>query len=341
VKLKTKLTLASIVIAILALAGMFTVPKVRQLVGSESDTSKTQLPTDTPMPPTPTNALVPQTPTNTPTIGSLMTRATDDMVMFYVPGGTFLMGSDEDAVDYAVQLCFSIYRHTDGTCERWVKDEQPAHTVTLDGFWIDRTEVTNAQYTLCVADGDCRALVYADDTTYNGDNYPVVGVSWQDAVDYCAWAGARLPTEAEWEYAARGSQGYIYPWGNEFDCSHGNFDEKTQLDPDVVPGGKGCDGYERTAPVGRFETGASWCGAMDMAGNVWEWVNDWFQSDYYGTSPSSNPLGPEAGDFKVTRGGGWNHLSYYARSAYRGRSRLDIREDVIGFRCIVATISSP
>jgi formylglycine-generating enzyme required for sulfatase activity len=156
--------------------------------------------------------------------------------MAFVPGGTFQMGSEEE----------------DALAN---DDEFPRHSVTLDSFWIDQTEVTNAQYALCVAEGECEESAYADDSRYNGDDYPVVGVSWYDANDYCTWADARLPTEAEWEYAARGEEGYIYPWGNDAPtCEFAQF--------------YGCP--KDTIPVGSLTDGASWVGAMDMAGNAWE-----------------------------------------------------------------------
>jgi TolB protein len=249
-----------------------------------------------------------QTFDNIPTVASLhdiWTRPTDEMVMIYVPGGTFQMGSgtsDSDAND----------------------DEFPQHSVTLDGFWIDRTEVTNAQYSLCVADRACQAGPYADDTNFNGDDYPVVGVSWEDAANYCSWAGARLPTEAEWEYTARGTQGYIYPWGDDFDCTHGNFD------------GEGCDGYVWTAPAGSFPVGASWCGSLDMAGNVWEWVADW-DGDYT-SEAQKNPTGPTTGNRKILRGGSFNFGSSYARTTDRSRHYPDGREGYggyVGFRCVI------
>jgi serine/threonine-protein kinase len=230
------------------------------------------------------------------------------MVMVYVPGGTFEMGSTEGD-----------------------DDEQPVHEVTLDGFWLDQTEVTNAQYAFCVADGDCEESDYADDADFNGDNYPVVGVSWHDATAYCEWAGARLPTEAEWEYAARGPEENIYPWGDEFDCSLGNFDDETEIDDFVVPGGEGCDGYVRTAPVGSFSDGASWCDALDMAGNVWEWVADWYGD--YPSDPQTNPTGPETGEYRLLRGGSWLSNPYYVRGATRGGSHPDPRYFSLGFRC--------
>ncbi len=255
------------------------------------------------------------TPTPTPSLGDIRTRPADGMKMVYVPAGQFDMGS------------------TDGD-----SDEQPVHTVVLDGFWIDRTEVTNAQYQKCVKAGECQAPTVCDwgDPTY-GDadkvDYPVVCVDWQGAQIYCEWVGGRLPTEAEWEYAARGPEGNVYPWGDEFDCTKGNFDDETVQDSYVVPGGEGCDGFDRTAPVGIFPDGASWCGSLDMSGNVWEWVNDWYADDYYSHSPRENPPGLESSGHKVMRGGGWRHDSYYFRAAYRGSYTPNPRHDDLGFRC--------
>ncbi|MCK4449625.1 MAG: formylglycine-generating enzyme family protein, partial [Anaerolineae bacterium] len=234
-------------------------------------------------------------PTLTP--GAPQTRSADDMVMVYVPGGTFQMGSsegDSDADD----------------------DEFPQHTVTLDGFWIDQTEVTNAQYALCVADGGCDESSYADDDDYNGDNHPVVGVSWHDVDAYCKWAGGRLPTEAEWEYTARGEEGYIYPWGNDAPtCERAQFGD--------------CSG--RAVPVGSLPDGASWCGTLDMAGNVWEWTADWYGS--YTSASQTNPTGPADGDYKVLRGGGC--LSNWAdvRAALRLSYNPANRDGDFGFRC--------
>jgi formylglycine-generating enzyme required for sulfatase activity len=230
-------------------------------------------------------------------------------------------------------------------------DERPVHTVALDAFWIDRAEVTNDQFAaflnvqgnqeeggvtwLDLEDKDCLIeQVGGEFRPKNGyADHPVIDVSWHGAAAYCEWAGARLPTEVEWEYAARGEQGYVYPWGDEFDCSRGNFDDERQMNAYVVPGGEGCDGYERTAPVGSFPVGASWCGALDLAGNTWEWVADWYDEDYYERSPTHNPLGPEEGDSKVLRGGSWLGNPVRVRGAFRFRLLPDFRLDYIGFRC--------
>ncbi len=199
----------------------------------------------------PAATVTPLPATPMPAAGDTMTRPEDGMVMVHVPAGAFEMGSD-DGYD----------------------DEKPVHTVYLDAYWIDRTEVTNAQYRRCVQAGECRESACAGDGAYNGADQPVVCVSWDDAAAYCEWAGGRLPMEAEWEKAARGTDGRAFPWGNEFDCRKGNFDDETELDDYTVPGGPDCDGYDRTAPVGSYAAGASPYGALNMAGNVREWVSD-------------------------------------------------------------------
>jgi serine/threonine-protein kinase len=241
------------------------------------------------------------------------------MTMVFVPAGEFTMGS-----------------------EIGLQDEQPVHTVTLDGFWIDQSEVTNAMYSLCVQSGACdqpSAQIYYGDPSYS--DHPVVFASWKEAISYCSWVGRRLPTEAEWEKAATWdpitNEKYVYPWGNDFDCEKGNFDDETQLDSYVVPGGPNCDGYDRTSPVGSFPSGASPYGALDMGGNVWEWVADAFIEtvNYYAISPTSNPQGidPEITEYRVMRGGSWNLDFGFGRSAYRLWFGLDDSYDDVGFRC--------
>jgi formylglycine-generating enzyme required for sulfatase activity len=246
--------------------------------------------TPTPMPPAPI-----------PGVGATQTRSADGMTMVYVPAGTFPMGSAASDPDAQYE-------------------EKPQHQVTLDAFWIDRTEVTNAQYGRCVEAGTCQKSTLADDAAYNGAGYPVVGVAWQDAADYCRWAGGRLPSEAEWEYAARGLDGRIYPWGDTFDGAKVNATGKD-------------DGYEYTAPVGSFPAGASWIGALDMAGNVWEWTNDWYAS--YPAEPQVNPGGPADGQTRALRGGSWYADPEIVRAAYRGNDALDLRNGSTGFRCAV------
>jgi len=202
-------------------------------------------------------------------------------------------------------------------------NEQPLHTVYLDAFWIDRTEISNAKYRKCVESGPCRAPAACDwgTTTYkdaSGDDYPVACVSWSQARTYCEWAGARLPTEAEWEKAARGTDERTYPWGNsDPDCS------RTQS--------ADCDG--QTAPVGSKALGASPSGALDMAGNVWEWVSDWYDEDYYASAPTRNPQGPSAGTSRVLRGGSWYTYSSSLRAAHRTSATEDSATPTVGFRC--------
>jgi serine/threonine-protein kinase len=267
--------------------------------------------------------------------GDTRTRETDGMTMVYVPAGEFEMGSTEG---------------DDG--------EEPVHMVALDAFWLDQTEVSVAQFRQFVAatDHETMAEERGGSWAYTGngweevegadwahprgsasqaeDDHPVVHVSWHDADAYCAWAGGRLPTEAEWEYAARGSESLIYPWGNEFDCSRGNFDDETFLDDYVVPGGAGCDGYNRTAPVGSFPEGASWVDAYDLSGNVWEWVADWYGEDYYDQSPRENPTGPISGDYRVLRGGSWYNSVRLVRGANRNRGEPPYTRSSYGFRCV-------
>nr|NIN64075.1 SUMF1/EgtB/PvdO family nonheme iron enzyme [Anaerolineae bacterium] len=271
----------------------------------------------------------------TPSLGDIWTRPADGMVMVYVPAGEFEMGSDDDEVDYALQLCNDYF----GDCEReWFEDEQPVHIVALDGFWIDRTEVTNGQYRRCVEAGACDPPAESGSSTHDSyyghsayDDYPVIYVSWHQAAAYCAWAGARLPTEAEWEYAARGPQGRVFPWGDEFDGTRLNYcDANCEEDwaDETVD-----DGYADTALVGSFPAGASWCDVQDLAGNVWEWVADWRDSDYYDRSPSQNPTGPSSGEYKVLRGGSWNSVPHHVRSANRLGHDPDCTINLVGFRC--------
>ena len=197
-------------------------------------------------------------------------------------------------------------------------DEKPQHTVYLDAFWIDRTEVTNEMYRRCVQAGACTEPAHS--RRYGSVEYrkhPVMGVSWVQAVEYCTWAGRRLPTEAEWEKAARGTDGSLYPWGSDApDPSRLNFNHLV----------------EDTTQVGNYPAGASPYGALDMAGNVWEWVADGYDEDYYTKSPYENPLGGTSVNQRVLRGGSWSTQADNVRVSNRFWA-FPGRNDTDGFRC--------
>ena len=209
----------------------------------------------------------------------------EDMVL--VPAGEFLMGS-----------------------EAGDEDERPAHTVFLDAFWIDRYEVTNAAW-------NRYARVTEKMPKSAPDGYPVVRVNWFDAQDYCEWAGKRLPTEAEWEKAARGTDGRTYPWGEGIARNRANYQ----------------GGATRRQVVGTYPEGVSPFGLHDMAGNVREWVADWYGSGYYATSPERNPEGPVSGTRRILRGGAWCEPPAGLRSTDRFRFDPIYRNFCNGFRC--------
>jgi formylglycine-generating enzyme required for sulfatase activity len=275
---------------------------------SSTQTSQPKM-TDTP---SPTQTSIASAPTLG--IGSTMT-SNDGMTLLYVPAGEFIMGSDDGS-----------------------SDERPVHTVNLDAFWIDKTEVTVRMYYLCVQAGGCktptrtssafRSSSYYGNTDF--DNYPVIYVEWSMAKTYCEWADRRLPTEAEWEKAARGTDGRTYPWGEDIDCSLANYWGRDG----------GCIGD--TAEVGSYLDGASPYGVLDMAGNVREWVNDRYSDTYYQDSPSSNPSGPNSGQYRVMRGGSFRDAYVNAGyadtaiSANRNYKGLTYSNYFIGFRCAMS-----
>jgi formylglycine-generating enzyme required for sulfatase activity len=257
------------------------------------------------------------------------------MGMVPVPAGTFLMGSPEGVGE---------------------TDEHPHHVVTLSAYCIDQTEVTVKAYAACVAAKGCSAASRtvswsgysaADVKRYSRfcnsedrPDHPINCVDWNQAAAYCRWAGKRLPTEAEWEYAARGSDGRAYPWGNGeprakllnacgLECVAM---ARRELNQDWKQMYDASDGWETTAPVGSFPDGASPFGALDMAGNVWEWT-----SDRYGNYPgaaATNPLGPETGPARVLRGGAWKYPDPgHVRTTCRHGHEASVRSIVAGFRC--------
>ena len=268
--------------------------------------------------------------------------------MILIPAGPFVRGS-LSSLELQPQK-----RQHDG-------NEQPVRTIYLDAFYIDRTEVTNQDF-----GGFVRATNYVTDAERFGggivwdkdgqhfqpgaqwrhtagppdsiegqEDHPVGQVSWYDAKAFCDWIGKRLPTEAEWEKAARGNDARIFPWGNDFDPHRVNYRDasiQTIANKDL----EGFDGFPRTAPVGSFPTGASPYGVLDMAGNVWEWVNDWYQPDYYEYSPRENPRGdtqrPSA--YKVVRGGSWTSAIGVLRTSARSYDPpRTYRSLGVGFRC--------
>jgi formylglycine-generating enzyme required for sulfatase activity len=279
--------------------------------------------------------------------------ARDGMVQVYVPAGEFLMGSTREDINAILETCTHCRRE-------WFDDEQPQRKVYLDAYWIDQTEVTNTMFAKFVAATGYRT--YAEKvgagivlrmgtkefrmtkgadwrhprgphTSIEGlENHPVVQINQNDAKAYCAWAERRLPTEAEWEKAARGTDGRIYPWGNEPPTGellnfadrnlNGNGSDNTQD-----------DGYEFTAPVGSYPKGASPYGALDMAGNAVERIAGYYDATYYAKSPKRNPTGPVTGTRYMIRGGSWSRMARFVRSADRYPYFELNRSSGMGFRC--------
>ena len=205
----------------------------------------------------------------------------------------------------------------------WQTTKSPRISVYLNAFYMDKYEVTVEQYAKYLEATDMEEP--PDWHIMNQPQHqkrPVVNVDWEDAVMYCKWAGKRLPTEAEWEKAARGTDGRIYPWGNEAPTRlHANY------------GRKEWNNHLALVPVGSFQEGRSPYGIYDMAGNAWEWVSDWYDYDYYKNSPRRNPIGPATGESKVVRGGSWLYVPEFLRSAHRFAAQPTNRHFGYGFRC--------
>ena len=233
----------------------------------------------------------------------------DGGIYVWVPPGAFLMGST-DADIRAVEVL--------GIQAVWLKSETPAHRVTLThGFWLGMFEVTVRQYRVfCEAAGRELPAKFGQ-----VDDCPVAFVNWQDVQAYCQRYGARLPTEAEWEWAARGPENRRYPWGQEWAW------DKCHWRDGPGPKGQAC-------PVGG--TAASWCGALDMAGNVWEWCADWFSNDYYARSAPTDPGGPDTGLLRASRGGSFRSDPASCRAMARIGADPASRLTYLGFRCAIS-----
>jgi formylglycine-generating enzyme len=253
--------------------------------------------------------------------------------MALIPKGNFYMGSSFQETTQYYNSC----KKLDKACKLWwFRDERPRHTVYLKEYWIDRYETTNADYMGFVLatgarsalDNSCETKGCKDGNLWDGISFPkaiskqpVIQVSWHDAEAYCRWRGKRLPTEAEWEKAARGPSGKLYPWGNELVSSdHAVYKKKWQ-------------GVRTLSPVGTHPKGDSTYGIHDMTGNVWEWVSDWYQLDYYRNSPLRNPQGSLDGKYKIVRGGSWINNPDTLHSAFRRWSFPEVRFNDTGFRC--------
>ena len=313
--IKPKIVLGIFGVLILGFITIFGIPKMIGFIG------QTQTPTSSPTAETtnthviyPTSItevitetpIITQIPLPTQTSTPLPNQITDaeGAFMVLVPGGEFTMGSENDE-----------------------DDEKPIHIVDLDTFYIDQYEVTNAQYKLCVDEGVCETQLETHSNTrpnYYGnsefDNYPVIWVDWNKANVFCEWRKARLPTEAEWEKAARGTEGRIYPWGDEITEYFANYNSS---------GGD-------TTPVGSYKSGKSVYDAYDMAGNVWEWVADWYDSEYYDILPEGvkNPLGPLVRlQDKVLRGGSFKFNGSNLRTSKRYPQSPNMHNNDFGFRC--------
>lgn len=233
-----------------------------------------------------------------------ISKAEPESEMILIPGGEFVMGTGDD------------------------EEDAPIHEVYIDTFYMDPCEVTNAQYLeFCEATERPLPEFWGWDRFRCGPDYPdhpVVGVSWRDAKDYAEWRGKRLPTEAEWEYAARGGlEGKKYPHGDTVDSTTANYFRRGISEEQVLRRG--------TMPVGSFPPNGF--GLYDMAGNVVEWVSDYYGWDYYNEGPYENPQGPEKGKFRVIRGGGWHSGPYCNRVYFRSGLRSNWLDFNVGFRC--------
>jgi serine/threonine-protein kinase len=300
-----------------------------------------------------------QQPTE-PGVGNTRIRPADGMVMVYVPAGEFKMGAPglewirwPQSQRELKRMYYKPFLFT---------DEIPQHVVYLDAFWIDKTEVTVAMFRTFVeatgykttaerqgwgkpwtdgpkelewpkVNGTDWQHPYGPESTAK-DDHPVTQVSWEDAAAYCKWVGGQLPTEAQWEKACRGTDGRMWPWGNTFDGTRVSSCD-AQCPIERWKDDSFDDGYAFAAPVGSFPAGVSPYDALDMVGNVWEWVADWYEKDYYHDSPYKNPLGPASGTLRAMRGGAWYDTDVWVTCTVRHQNPPWDRYSDVGFRCVV------
>ena len=295
-----------------------------------------------------------------PTVSNTITGR-DGAAMVLIPAGSFLMGSTKGEVDRAIQTCVKDYKKDQQACEGWYKGELPQHKVRLDSFYLDRYEVTNRLFQQFVQQTDHRTTAEREGSAWafvegkgweevkgaywqkpeagatvfesNRMEHPVVAVSWGDAEAYCRWAGKRLPTEAEFEYALRAGTTTKYWWGDGNPGSRrvANIaDEAAKKLLSVIMAGYD-DGAVRTAPVGSYE--ANPWGLYDMSGNVAEWTADWYEENFYANGLEHSPKGPSSGTYRVVRGGSWGDVPDFVRSAYRNWFSPTYRYAHFGFRC--------
>lgn len=295
------------------------------------------VPVDTPEPdslPTPTSLPAP-TPVQAPSL------AVESMIgMILVSAGEFVMGATSE--DQEVFKKFGFPPRWNEHLEPLLESALPKHVVFLRSYFIDQYEVTNRDYAAFVEATDPTPPRFWAVAGFDDPDQPVVGVSWFDADAYCSWAGKRLPTEAEWEKAARGTENFIFPWGNSWDPSklHSADGQANRpfLSFDAWMDWVGDNAHwMRPLKVGSFPSGASPYGAMDMAGNVWEWVADWYGSTYYLESPVNNPQGPSIGNRKILRGGAWDVARIAVFTWFR-ETFMPPQEGsaVTGFRCALS-----
>jgi formylglycine-generating enzyme required for sulfatase activity len=279
-----------------------------------------------------TGAATAASPQSAPTTGQIRTDARG-VEQVWVPAGSFLMGTDEATIQKLTAQKLTA-QDPPSFVLAGMETEKPQRKVTLSkGYWIDRYEVTNESYAAFVADGGCTkldlwsvdGLAWLKGQTSPGtsalclgslSNHPARCVAWFEAEAYAKWRGGRLPTEAEWEFAARGPESRIYPWGNDWDKTLCNVLDSSG-----------------PTPVGSYPKGAGWVGAYEMAGNAMEWVADWMGDGYYEAGPATDPTGPVTGTQKIEKGGWWGSNLFVARSAYRHfEDGPDYQDGHVGFR---------